>query len=135
VSWITRRSAILLLLLGLAVGPAAARPGDVAPPGAPDGRLTVEDALLTLRMTVGLEPMRGGAETAPFVPFGPHSMVVPDGRVDVADTLSTLRGVVGLHETRRDRTRTSSATRCAAWRRWWACSTPKAGGTTSRWAA
>lgn len=75
---------------------ASALPGDVAPPGAPDGVVDVSDVLLALTMATGRVEADLTADVAPFDPFGSRSLIRGDGAVDVADVLLLLRVAVGL---------------------------------------
>ncbi len=84
------RIVLFYALLGLILIPcqAVAMPGDVAPAGQPDGRVTVADALVTLRMALGIVP----AELRADVAF----QDIPDGKVGIADALLVLRSALGL---------------------------------------
>ena len=87
----------LILLVALpAAALTAALPGDVAPPGSPDGVLDVADVLLTLSMAVGGSEVNLAADVAPSFEFGSSRRVAGDGFVDVADVLLLLRVAVGL---------------------------------------
>ena len=76
--------------------------GDVAPAGAPDGRVDVADAVWALRASVGLvtpdaEQLRRG-DVAPYDAFGPLARPWADdpSAIDVADVVTILRASVGL---------------------------------------
>ncbi len=87
----------LILLVALpAAALTAALPGDVAPPGSPDGVLDVADVLVTLSMAVGSSEANLAADVAPSSEFGSRRLVEGDGVVDVADVLLLLRAAVGL---------------------------------------
>lgn len=78
----------LLALLMVFAGPANAGNGDVAPLGAPDGKVTIADALVTLRMALKLISEDLNADVAP--------LGAPDGKITVADSLVVLRAALQL---------------------------------------
>lgn len=81
----------------LMASPVLSRDGDVAPLGARDGRVSVADALVTLRYALGLiTPIPDDdlyhADVAPLSNGVPN----PDGRLSVADALVILRVALNL---------------------------------------
>lgn len=72
--------------------------GDVAPLGARDGKVSVADALVTLRYALGLiTPIPADdLKHADVAPLGADRKPAPDGKVSVADALVVLRKALGL---------------------------------------
>jgi len=67
--------------------------GDIAPLGAPDGKVTIADALVVLRIALGLQTLPD-ASLLSVVDLAPDGN--PDGVITLADALIILRIALGL---------------------------------------
>ena len=80
------------------------RPGDLTPRGATDGALAINDVVLALRMSVGLESPTPDelrrADVAPADRGSGATEPIGDGRLDVGDVVLMLRATVGLETLR-----------------------------------
>ncbi|MEM7245826.1 MAG: FG-GAP-like repeat-containing protein [Acidobacteriota bacterium] len=78
------------------------RPADVAPRGARDGRVTIADVVLALRLAVGLDVPTDDEllllDVAPAQVSDELFVAAGDDRLDIADVIVTLRAAVGLVE-------------------------------------
>ncbi|MEW6683698.1 MAG: kelch repeat-containing protein [Nitrospirota bacterium] len=95
-------------LIGLPNQALGAVPGDISPAGAPDGVITMPDALRALRMVVGLETPtpeeRVTGDVAPLLVNGGQVALdangqvlsTPDGRIGIGDAVVLARAGVGL---------------------------------------
>ena len=96
------RSLALYALLALATVCMAQPTGDIAPVGAPDGKVTVADALITLRYALGLNgPVTADVldliDVAPFLDPA-CNWPVRDNKISVADALTVLRVALNLSQ-------------------------------------
>ena len=71
--------------------------GDLAPFGSPDGVVNVGDALVALRLALGLETAtQGDIEHGDVAPLNAAGYPDPDGNITVGDALVILRKALGI---------------------------------------
>ncbi len=81
-------SLFMVFTLLFAATPALAKLGDVAPVGNVDGEIKIGDAVVALRMAMGLIDVDSNADVAP--------LDNPDGSVKIGDAVVILRAALGL---------------------------------------
>jgi len=71
--------------------------GDLSPPGAPDGRITIGDALQALRYALRIDTLPDSTrfQHGDVAPLS-NGLPVPDGRISLSDALTILRKALGL---------------------------------------